>query len=313
MLNYLANRLVQFAIVLLTIMIVVFVCVQVVADPALLALPPGATQSEIDEFNALYGFDRPFLEQLFTFLWGAVRLDFGTSIWLGTDALGAVMARLPLTLMLAIPAVTIALVLGVLVGGIAARRAGSIFDKSVQGFAHFSNAIADFWLAIMLILIFSLWTRLLPPGGVEPLPATMVMPIIVLALTPFARFVIVARAGMLTEHSRPYVTTARAKGVSEAGITWRHVVQNASIPILTLYFFELGRIFVGAAIIVETVYAWPGIGSMIVEALRRGDVFLIEALVVVAAAAIVLLNLIADLLYFALDPRTRSVSQGAFA
>lgn len=306
MLKFLASRLLQLVLVLFVVMLVVFVTMQVIADPATLALPPGSNQAEIDAFNTRYGFDRPLLVQLGSFLWGAIRLDFGTSIWLEQDALGVVMDRLPLTLMLAFPAVTIALVIGIVVGAIVAQRPDSVLDKAVQALSHAANATAEFWFAIMLILVFSLWLHWLPAGGTTPLPTAIALPIMALALHPIARFIVVVRTSMLTEYSQQYVMTARAKGLSELRISAGHVMRNASIPIVTLYFFELGRIFLGSAIVIEAIFGWPGVGSTMIQGLQRGDVFLIGALVAVAATIIVVLNLIADLLYFVLDPRTKT-------
>jgi peptide/nickel transport system permease protein len=240
-------------------------------------------------------------------LGNALQLDFGESLWLRRDALGAVIERLPATFMLAGLATGIGTILGVAAGALAARREGSKLDRFFNVGSYAIVSIAEFWLAIMAILVFALYLGLVPTSGYTPKPAVLILPVSVLALRPMGRLFQMTRATMLTEYDRQYVMTARAKGVSEGAVGRVHVLHNAAIPIVTLAFYELSRVFVGSAIIIEVVFAWPGLGRLAVNGLERGDVFLIQAVVAVAAIAAAGLNLIADLLYFVLDPRTRSL------
>ncbi|MDA3038759.1 MAG: ABC transporter permease [Actinomycetota bacterium] len=305
MARYLIGRIAQFVIVIGGALLITFLALHLVADPAILGLPVGTPQEAVDAFNEKHGFNDDLLTQFGRFLGDAVRGDFGDSLWLGGDALGHVFDRLPATLMLTVPAVLGGGLLGVTLGSISARRPESGLANGLNVFSYSVISIAEFWLAIMLVLVFAVNITWLPTAGYDPKPQVMILPILVLSLRPFAQNFQLTQATMSAEYGKPYVLAARAKGLSEGQVARRHVLRNVAVPVVTLLLFELGRVFVGTAIIVEIVFAWPGIGRLAANALFQGDVFLVQAVVVVAALATASLNLLADLFYFAIDPRTR--------
>lgn len=305
MARYLIGRVAQFGIVVGGALLITFVALHLVADPAQLGLPVGSPPEAVDAFNEKHGFNDSFLTQLGRFFGNSIRGDFGESLWLGGDALGHVFDRLPATLMLTVPAVLGGGLLGVALGSIAARRPDSGVSNGLNVLSYSVISIAEFWLAIMLVLIFAVNIAWLPTAGYDPKPEVLVLPILVLSLRPFAQNFQLTQATMSAEYGKPYILAARAKGLSEGQVARRHVLRNVAVPVVTLLLFELGRVFVGTAIIIEIVFAWPGIGRLAANALFQGDVFLVQAIVVVAALATALLNLLADLFYFAIDPRTR--------
>lgn len=303
--RYLLGRVAQFAIVIGGALLITFVALHIVGDPATLGLPIGTPVEAIEAFNEKHGFDDPFLTQLGRFFWDALRGDFGDSLWLGGDSLDHVFGRLPATLMLVVPAVLGGGLLGVLLGSVSARRPNSTLSNGLNVLSYSVISIAEFWLAIMLVLVFAVNIAWLPTAGYDPKPQVMILPLLVLALRPFAQNFQLTQATMSAEYGKPYILAARAKGLSEGQVARRHVLKNVAVPVVTLLLFELGRVFVGTAIIIEIVFAWPGIGRLAADALFRGDIFLVQAIVMVAATATAVLNLLADLFYFAVDPRTR--------
>lgn len=303
--RYLVGRVAQLAVVIGGALLATFLALHLVADPAVIGLPIGTPLEAIDAFNESHGFNDNFLSQLGRFFWSAVQGDFGESLWLGGDALSHVFARLPATLMLTVPAVLGGGLLGVFLGSIAARRPESAITNGLNVLSYSVISIAEFWLAIMLVLVFAVNIAWLPTAGYDPKPEVLILPILVLSLRPFAQNFQLTQATMSAEYGKPYILAARAKGLSEGQVARRHVLRNVAVPVVTLLLFELGRVFVGTAIIIEIVFAWPGIGRLAANALFRGDIFLVQAIVMVAATATAVLNLLADLFYFAIDPRTR--------
>ena len=305
MTRYLIGRVAQFAVVIGGALLITFLALHVVADPARLGLPVGTPLEAVDAFNEKHGFDDSLLSQLGSFFADAVQGDFGESLWLGGDALGHVFDRLPATLMLTVPAVLGGGLFGVLLGSIAARRQDSGVANGLNVLSYSVISVAEFWLAIMLVLVFAVNIAWLPTAGYDPKPQVLILPILVLSLRPFAQNFQLTQATMAAEYGKPYILAARAKGLNEGQVARRHVLRNVAVPVVTLLLFELSRVFVGTAIIIEIVFAWPGIGRLAANALFQGDVFLVGAVVVVAATTTALLNLLADLFYFAVDPRTR--------
>jgi peptide/nickel transport system permease protein len=303
--RYLIGRVAQLAVVIGGALLATFLALHLVADPAVIGLPIGTPLEAIESFNENHGFNDNILTQLGRFFWSAVQGDFGDSLWLGGDALNHVFERLPATLMLTVPAVLGGGLLGVFLGSIAARRPDSTITNGLNVVSYSVISIAEFWLAIMLVLIFAVNISWLPTAGYDPKPQVLILPILVLSLRPFAQNFQLTQATMSAEYGKPYILAARAKGLSEGQVARRHVLRNVAVPVVTLLLFELGRVFVGTAIIVEIVFAWPGIGRLAASALFRGDIFLVQAIVMVAATATAVLNLLADLFYFAIDPRTR--------
>ena len=301
--TYLLRRLAQSLIVLLGISVVVFVILHLTGDPTLLLLPPDASAEEIAKFRRAMGFDDPLYLQYWRFLRGALRGDFGNSLRHDEPALALVWQRMPATLELTAVALGVALVLAIPAGIVSAVFRNTALDYVSTVLALVGQAMPTFWLGIMLILVFSVGLHLLPSSG-RGGPANLVLPALTLGLFTTARIMRLTRSGMLEVLGQDYVRTARAKGVGERRVVWKHALKNAGIPIVTIVGLELGTLL-GGAVITETIFAWPGVGRLSVQAIYNRDYPVVQAAVFVLASIFVLVNLVVDVLYTYLDPRIR--------
>jgi peptide/nickel transport system permease protein len=301
--RYLARRSVHSAIALIGLVVAVFFLARLTGDPTNLFLPIDASLETRKEFAAKHGFDRPSIEQFWTFLEDVSRGDLGYSMRKQRPAMELVLEAYPTTLKLAGVTMIIAFVLAVIVGAIAAYKPGGIFDR-IGSIGSLAGASApDFWVAITGILIFSVSLRWLPTSGVGGFPY-WIMPITVLALRPFGLLVQVVRASMLGALSSAYVKTARAKGVGEHSVIFVHALRNACLSVVTVA-GDLAVGLINGAVIVETVFGWPGVGKLMIDSVIQRDFPVVQAAIMVTATAIFLLNIIIDLVYVALDPRIR--------
>jgi len=300
---YLLRRLAQSLLVLLGISVVVFVILHLTGDPTLLLLPPDASAEEIAKFRRAMGFDDPLYLQYWRFLRGALRGDFGTSLRHDEPALGLVWQRMPATIELTAVALGVALLLAIPAGIVSAVFRNTALDYVSTVLALVGQAMPTFWLGIMLILVFSVGLHLLPSSG-RGGPANLVLPALTLGLFTTARIMRLTRSGMLEVLGQDYVRTARAKGVGERRVVWKHALKNAGIPIVTIVGLELGTLL-GGAVITETIFAWPGVGRLSVQAIYNRDYPVVQAAVFVLASIFVLVNLVVDVLYTYLDPRIR--------
>ena len=301
--SYLLRRLWQSLLVLFGVSVVVFLILHLTGDPAALLLPPDATADDIAKFRTAMGFDDPVAVQYLRFLKGALRGDFGESLRHGEPAMALVVERLPATFQLAGAGLLIALCLAIPAGIVSAVRRNTAVDYVSTVVALLGQAMPTFWLGIMLILVFSVRLNWLPSsgrGGLEHL----ILPAITLGLFTTARITRLTRSGMLEVLGQDYIRTARAKGVGEPPVVWKHALKNASIPIVTIVGIELGTLL-GGSVITETIFAWPGVGRLTVQALLNRDFPLVLAAVFIASLTYTLLNLVVDLLYGWIDPRTR--------
>lgn len=301
--RYLARRSVHSAFALVGLIIAVFFLARLTGDPTNLFLPIDASLETRKEFAQKHGFDRPAIEQFWSFLEDVAHGDLGYSLRKQRPAMELVLEAYPTTLKLAGVTMVIAIVLAVVVGALAAYRPGGIFDR-IGSICSLAGASApDFWVAITGILIFSVSLRWLPTSGIGGFPY-WIMPITVLALRPFGLLVQVVRAAMLGALSSAYVKTARAKGVREHSVIFVHALRNACLSVVTV----AGDLTVGlinGAVIVETVFGWPGVGKLMIDSVIQRDFPIVQASIMVTATAIFLLNIAIDLLYVALDPRIR--------
>ncbi len=300
---YLFRRLAQSVLVLLGVSFVVFFILYLTGDPALVLLPPDATAEDVRAFRARMGFNDPFIVQYGRFLGGALRGDFGQSVRHGEPAFGLVLERLPATFELSGAALLVALLLAIPAGVVSAVRRNTATDYVATVVALLGQSMPTFWLGIMLILIFSVQFNVLPSsgrGGLEHL----VLPAVTLGLFTTARITRLTRSGMLEVLNQDYIRTARAKGVSGQPVVWKHAFKNAAIPIVTIVGIELGTLL-GGSVITETIFAWPGVGRLSVQAIYNRDYPVVQAAVFLLASTFVLVNLVVDLLYTYLDPRIR--------
>jgi peptide/nickel transport system permease protein len=285
------------------LIVLVFFLARLTGSPADLYLPIDATVEQRQEFMQRHGFDRPLIVQFGEFLVGLTEGDLGHSIRKDRPALDVVLEAVPVTLWLA--AVTMVLAIGsaILVGSLAARHPGGAFDR-IASIASLAGASApDFWLAISAILLFAVTLGWLPTSGMGG-PLTWILPIAVLVIRPFGILVPVVRSTMVGVLSAPYVKTARAKGIGERPIIFVHALRNAMLPVITVAGDQAAGIINGA-VIVETIFGWPGVGKLMIDAIVQRDFAIIQASIFVTATLIFVLNIAIDLAYAVLDPRVR--------
>jgi peptide/nickel transport system permease protein len=301
--TFLVRRLLQSLVVLFGVSFVVFAILHLTGDPALVLLPPDASAEDVRRFREAMGFNDPFLVQYARFLKGALQGDFGQSIRHGEPAFGLVLERMPATFELAGAALLLALCLAIPAGIVSAVRRNSPVDYVATVVALFGQSLPTFWLGIMLILVFSVQFHLLPSSGRGTLEH-LILPAVTLGLFTTARITRLTRSGMLEVLNQDYIRTARAKGVSDPPVVWKHALKNAAIPIVTIIGIELGTLL-GGSVITETIFAWPGVGRLSVQAIANRDYPVVQAAVFLLASTFVLVNLVVDVVYTYLDPRIR--------
>jgi peptide/nickel transport system permease protein len=301
--TFFLRRLLQSLVVLLGVSFVVFFILFLTGDPAAVMLPPEASAEDIRNFRESMGFNDPFFVQYGRFLLGALRGNFGTSIRHGEPAFTLVVERMPATFELAGAALVIALLLAIPAGIVSAVRRNTIVDYISTVVALLGQSMPTFWLGIMLILFFSVQFQVLPSSG-RGTWQHLVLPAITLGLFTTARITRLTRSGMLEVLNQDYIRTAKAKGVSDPPVVWKHALKNAAIPIVTIVGIELGTLL-GGSVITETIFAWPGVGRLSVQAIYNRDYPVVQAAVFLLATTFILVNLLVDLVYTYLDPRIR--------
>jgi peptide/nickel transport system permease protein len=303
MLAYLINRLLHAIAVLFGVVSVTFILLHLSGDPLAGLMPPGATPEVEAQIRHAYGLDRPLPEQYVDFVARAMRGDFGDSWRQGRQALSAVLERLPATSALAAAAIGLAVVLGTLLGVLAAARPGAPVDLLARLAALLGQAIPAFWLGILLILVFAVDLRWVPSSGLNG-PAGVILPALSLAAFPAATLTRLLRASMLEILSADYIRTARAKGLPRRQILFDHALRNAALPALAFTGVQAGFLL-GGAVIVEGVFAYPGIGGLALDAVTTRDIPLVSAFVWVVALLILVVNTLVGLIAALLDPRLR--------
>ena len=301
--RYVFRRLLLAPLSLLLVSAVVFAILHLTGDPVAVYLGTEATPERIAELRAQLGLDRPLAFQYLRFLAGATRGDFGRSLRFDRPALDVVVLHLVPTAKLAAAGLLLALGVGLLLGITAAVRRGTWIDHTISGISILGLSMPSFWLGIMLIVIFAVRLRWLPTSGMESL-RHYVLPAMTLAAFLVPQFMLVVRASLLQVMHELYVTTARAKGVWETRVFTRHVLRNALPTIVAFVGLQLGTLL-GGAVVTETVFAWPGIGRLTVDAVSQRDVPVVEAAVLILALGVVACNFAADLVNAAVDPRIR--------
>jgi peptide/nickel transport system permease protein len=303
MIGYLLNRIVHAIAVLVGVVSVTFVLLHLAGDPLAGLIPPGASLEVEAQIRHAYGLDRPLPEQYVDFASRALRGDFGDSWRQGRPALAAVLERLPATVALTAVATALAGAVGGLLGVTAAARPGSLWDGLARLAALLGQAIPAFWLGTMLILVFAVDLRWVPSSGLTG-PAAVVLPALSLAAYPAATLTRLLRASMLETLGADYIRTARAKGLPSIRILVSHALRNAGLPALAFTGLQAG-LLLGGAVIVENVFAYPGIGALALDAVATRDIPLVSAFVWVVAVLILLINTSTDLASALLDPRLR--------
>lgn len=299
-----ARRVGQALLVLWGALTIIFIVVRLVpGDPAALLLGPTATADQVAALSTELGYDEPLIVQYLKYLIEAAQLDFGESNRLHVPAMSAALARLPATMTLAFSAMIVTIAIGFPLGVVAARRPKSITGRAVSTIALAFQGMPQFWVGIMLVIVFSATLGLLPSSGFTT-PQSLVMPAVALALPYIGWLTRSVRNSVMDELDQHYVRTARANGLPGRRVFYGHVVRNTLIPVITVVGLLLG-VFIGSAVIVEQVFAWPGVGRLMVEAITYRDYSVVQASVLVITAFYVVMNLAIDLLYSFLDPRVR--------
>jgi ABC-type dipeptide/oligopeptide/nickel transport system permease component len=301
--NFALSRLVQSLPALVGITLVAFVLTQASGDITQVLLPSEATEQQRAEFRRVYGLDRPIPVQYVTYLAHVVQGDFGRSFVHGRPALAVVAERFPATLELTAVAMVLGVALAIPAGVLSAIKRNSLVDRCVTLVVLLGQSIPAFWLGMLLILLFAVNMHLLPVSGRGTF-AQLVLPAITLAMWPLTLAARLTRSGMLEVLSQDYIRTARAKGLGPLVVNTRHALRNALIPIVTVLAINLGSML-GGAVLTETVFAWPGIGTLVMASVLTRDYPVVLAALILVAVCFILINLAVDILYGYLDPRIR--------
>lgn len=302
MIEFILRRLFQGVLVVLGVTAAVFVITRLAGDPVALMLPLNASEEQRAAFAAQVGLDQPIWVQFLRFAQDVGTFDFGDSLWQRRPAMEVVFERLPNTALLVGAGLGTAIVLSIPLGAIAALRPGGVVDRLTTSISLLGLAMPQFWLGLMAIMIFSVTLKWLPTSGFGTL-AHLVLPAATLAMTPLARFTMMVRAAMIDEMNKQYVKTARAKGIPMTRILRVHTLRNILVPFLSISGWELITALSGYTVVVETVFAWPGLGMTAVQAIQRGDLFLVQAIVFTIAFMIVGIGILMDVLAKLIDPR----------
>ena len=323
MIGYLVRRLLQGGLVVLGVTVVTFLALHLGGDPTYLYVSERASAADVAVARAALGFDQPLSVQYLRFLAALLHGDLGTSLTYKTGAMGVVMGFFPATIELTLSAMLLAVGLSIPLGVLAALHRGTPLDGGIMVLALVGQSVPSFWMGIMFILFFGLGLQWLPMSGHVPvltpllagdvgtalgnLPQAalhLVLPAVTIAFFSLARNSRLVRSSMLEVLEQDYVRTARAKGLAEYRVVVGHALRNAWLPVVTMVGLEFGFLL-GGVVVVETIFAWPGVGRMVFNAINQRDIPLVQAAVVMLSGVFVGLNLIVDLLYAALDPRVR--------
>jgi ABC-type dipeptide/oligopeptide/nickel transport system permease component len=300
----LLRRVAQAAVVLLLVSIVAFALVLLTGDPVAMMMPIHASEADRRVLEQQLGLDRPYVVQYADFLAGIARGELGQSIKFNQPVGALIASKLSATLWLALTAMVLSVGIGLPLGILAGSRPNSLFDILATGVSLLAISLPTFWIGLILILFFADRLRLLPVGG-SGTPLHIIMPAIALSAHSLGLITRLTRASVLEERQRPYVVTARSKGLSERVIGFRHVLRNAMIPTVTVIGLQFGNLL-GGSVIVEAVFSWPGIGWLLMQGVYSRDVPLVRALVLLIGAGFIVVNLLVDLSYRLLDPRIRA-------
>jgi len=312
MVRFVAGRLLSAIPVLIVVSLVSFLIMWIVpGDLASELAGPGAGREEIERIREQLGLDRPILERAVEWYGNLLQGDLGYSYLLDRPVTEAVLERLPVTLSLAALALVLAVLMGMGLGVLASVRHGTVVDQAAMSVALVGLSVPEFWLGLMLIVLFAVQLGWLPTGGFVPITESfsgwaqsMILPALTLAFTQMGVIARMTRSAMLDVLGQDYIRTARAKGLGGSAVIFRHALLNALIPVVTLIGVLTG-VLIGGAVVIEAVYSLPGVGRLIIGAIQRRDFPVIQGGLLVTAATFVFVNIVVDLVYGWLDPRVR--------
>ncbi len=302
--KYVAKRLLQAIPTLIGVVLFMFILIRMLpGDPARLIAGIEATEEDVERIREILGLNRPLYVQFIDYMKDVFTGDLGTSIRFGTPVIGEIMERLPYTIQLALVSEFLAVILGVPLGIMAALRPYSARGYLATVFALIGSSMPIYWMGLMFIYLFSVRLKWLPSSGADS-PSSIILPALTLSLLLMGNLMRITKASFQEVLGENYITTVRAKGLSERIVIYRHALKNASVPIITIMGIQLGTLL-GGAILTETVFAWPGLGTLLIDAISYRDYPLIQGIVIVFATMFVLINLIVDVIYAIIDPRVR--------
>lgn len=304
MFRFVRRRALTSLLPLLFVLLGVFVLARLTGNPASLYLPESATAAQREAFNVRNGFDDPILSQMLDYLTGVVQLDFGTSLRTDESASAMALRAFPATLQLAFSTMLIAIVLAVILGSWAAFRPNSIADRIASFVSMTAASMPDFWFAITGIWIFAVVLGVLPTSGTDAGMLSWILPVATLAIRPVGVLTQVVRGAMVSALSAPYVRLARSKGATDVRVVTHHALRNAAAPALTVA-GDLAVGLVNGAVVVESIFGWPGIGNLMIDSITGRDFAVLQACVLLTAIAIFVLNILIDVCYALLDARVR--------
>lgn len=306
MIRYVIKRLLLIIPIIIAVSFLIFVIINMAPGSALSYLTPeGATPEEVAEIAHKYGFDKPVVQRYFEYMIGLAHGDLGVSYISGLDVFDTYMSKLPATLALAGASILVAILLAIPIGIYAAIHNGSLQDNVSMVFALIGVSMPTFWLGLLFIILFSNKLGLLPSGGFDAGIKSIILPALTLGLSLMAVITRTTRSSMLDVLRQDYLLTARAKGVGEKTVVRKHALKNAMIPILTVIGTQLATVM-GGSLLVETVFAWPGCGRLLIDALNNRDTPMLTGCIIIKTILISLMLLIVDLLYAAVDPRVKA-------
>ncbi len=304
--RHLASRLLQAAVATFGVVTLVFFVMHLSGDPTLLLAPEGASAEQIAQLRHLLGFDQPLYLQYLGYLGTLAHGDLGQSLVQRLPVSLILFSRLPYTLALAAGSLAVAVVIGIPAGIVMAVWRGGVIERLLSAFVLAGQSLPTFWSGVLLILLFGVTLRWLPTSGADGV-SSLIMPSVALGAVAMSTFARMTRISVLDELGRDYVNAARARGLSMRGAVVRHVLRNAAIPVVTIVALEIGNLLAGA-VIVETVFAWPGIGQLAMQSIQARDFLVVQAIVLFVSLTYIALNLMADLAYTLIDPRIRGAA-----
>ena len=305
--QFLLQRSLQALIAAFGVVTLVFFIQRLTGDPTALLLPETATQADIEAMRVTLGLDRPLLIQYVDFICNIAQFDLGRSFVQNASVWEIISSRIPKTLLLAGGALIVALIIGLPLGLLMALTAGRKISRWIMGVVLACQSMPTFWSGIIMILVFGVWLRWLPSSGTGTL-AHLVMPSIALGLLSLATYARITRSAVMDELSKEYVRSARARGVNTGRLVRKHLIRNSLIPVVSITALEISQLLAGA-VIVETVFAWPGLGLLTVQSIAARDFVLVQAVVLLGAFVTIAANLGADILYSVIDRRVRIAVQ----
>lgn len=301
--RYLLGRTAQSVLAVFGVMAIVFVVMRLAGDPTLLLVPEGASREQIDALRHQLGFDRPIAVQFADYLWTLTRFDLGESVVQRLPVWRIVAERMPYTAWLAGTALAFSLGAGIPVGVATAVWRGTLVERLLMPIVLVGQSMPTFWSGILLIMLFGVTLGWLPTSGADDWRSVL-MPAVALGGLSMATFARITRTAVIEELGKDYVRAIRAKGVAWGAVILRHVLRNGAIPIVTIAALEIANLLAGA-VIVETVFAWPGMGQLAVQSIQSRDFLVVQGIVLLVSVTYVLLNFLADIAYGIIDPRIK--------